>query len=99
MFTIKEMKMAAGKAKKYRALLQMPNTTKSLKKSKIIWVGSVDGVNDSTRSYPRSLREAFPQDYSNPIEGPSESMSVHDILLSLMAIFVWGWLIMFFVKE
>jgi hypothetical protein len=93
------MKMAAGKAKKYQGLLRMPNTPRSSKKSKINWVGSIEGVNDSPRMYPRSLREAFPQDYSNPIEGYREKISAQDFFTSLLAVVVWGWLILFFVKE
>lgn len=77
----------------------MPNTTRSSKKSKINWIGSIDGINDSTRVYPRSLREAFPEEYTNPIEGPREKISVQDFFTSLLAIIVWGWLILFFVKE
>ena len=91
--------MAVGKAKKSQALLQMPNTTRSSEKSKIIWLGSVDGVNDSTRMYPRSLREAFPQDYTNPIEAPRLKVSASDVLISGLAVIVWGWIIMFFIKE
>jgi hypothetical protein len=62
-------------------------------------VGSIDGVNDSTRTYPRSLREAFPDEYTNPIEGYREKISFQDFVTSLLAIVVWGWLILFFVKE
>ena len=91
--------MAVGKAKKSQALLQMPNTTRLSEKSKIIWLGSVDGVNDSTRMYPRSLREAFPQDYTNPIEAPRLKVSASDVLISGLAVIVWGWIIMFFIKE
>jgi hypothetical protein len=77
----------------------MPNTPRSSKKSKIIWVGSIDGVNDSPRMYPRSLREAFPKDYSNPIEGPRQKISTPDILITGLALIVWGWLILLFMKD
>jgi hypothetical protein len=49
--------------------------------------------------YPRSLREAFPEEYTNPIESPREKISPQDFFTSLLAIIVWGWLILFFVKE
>ena len=91
--------MAAGKAKKYRGLLRMPNTTKLSEKSKIIWVGSVEGVNDSPRMYPRSLRDAFPQDYTNPIEAPPSKISTHDVFIGGLAIMVWACMILFFIKE
>ena len=77
----------------------MPNTTKSSGKSKIIWVGSIDGVNDSPRMYPRSLREAFPQDYSNPIEGPRLRISISDVLITGLALIVWSYMIFLFMKD
>jgi hypothetical protein len=49
--------------------------------------------------YPRSLREAFPQDYSNPIEGPRQRISIPDVLITGLALIVWGWLIMLFMKD
>jgi hypothetical protein len=49
--------------------------------------------------YPLSLREAFPQDYSNPIEGPRQRISASDVFVSGLAVIVWGWLVMFFIKD
>jgi hypothetical protein len=49
--------------------------------------------------YPRSLREAFPQDYTNPIEGPRLKISAYDVLVAGLAVMVWGWMILFFIKD
>jgi hypothetical protein len=49
--------------------------------------------------YPRSLREAFPQDYTNPIEAPPTKISAYDLFIGSLAVMVWTWLILFFVKE
>jgi hypothetical protein len=61
-------------------------------------------VNNTVRKYPRTLAEAYPRDYANPIEGPTEMYDVtnagHRLVLAaslvgafwLIAALLAGWL-------
>lgn len=47
--------------------------------------------NDTTRCYPRSMREAFPNDanYSEYIDYPDEEISRSDILTAGVSLMLW----------
>lgn len=49
-------------------------------------VHKLDGVNATTRKYPRTLLEAFPTHYHHYIEAPEERIGLWDIVLSLLSI-------------
>jgi hypothetical protein len=60
----------------------------------------LNDCNPTTRMYPRTLNEAFPQhcDYANAIECPPETISLHDIVVSTLGVCMWIGVIYFFVK-
>ena len=44
-------------------------------------------MNDTTRRYPRSLAQAFPQDYADPIEGPEKHrLTIRDLAFIAVAV-------------
>ena len=47
--------------------------------------------NYTTRCFPRSMREAFPNDasYSDFIEHPSEEISRHDLCMVAISLMLW----------
>lgn len=51
----------------------------------------MNDLNPTTRMYPRTLAEAFPQhaEYANWIECPPEKISLHDIVVSIAAFLMW----------
>lgn len=51
----------------------------------------MNDLNPTTRMYPRTLSEAFPQhaEYANWIEFPPERISKHDIVVSVLGIVMW----------
>jgi hypothetical protein len=56
-------------------------------------------INPTTRCYPRTLKEAFPQDNENWIDPPKEKITGHDILMSLASILMYIFIAYLFVKD
>ena len=54
--------------------------------------------NDTTRCYPRTMREAFPNDasYAEFIEHPAEKISRSDTITLTISLILWTWLISLF---
>lgn len=46
-------------------------------------------INPTTRCFPRTLREAFPQDAREWIDVPSEDINVWDICVIAAAVMIW----------
>ena len=56
--------------------------------------------NDTTRCYPRTMREAFPNDasYAEYIESPHEKISRSDTITLTISLILWTWLISLFAE-
>jgi hypothetical protein len=46
-------------------------------------------INPTTRRYPRTLREAFPQDAREWLDEPPETIHVWDICVIAAAVMLW----------
>lgn len=56
-------------------------------------------LNNTVRTYPRTLEEAFPQhaEYANWIDAPPQRISKFDLVVSILAVFIWIFLVYLFV--
>ena len=56
-------------------------------------------INPTTRCYPRTLKEAFPHDNNNWIDPPKQHITKHDVLMSLLSIFMYILLAYLLIKD
>jgi hypothetical protein len=55
----------------------------------------IQDLNPTTRCFPRTLNEAFPQDSSNWIEEPEESIGFWDLCMVIVSLTIWVIIIKF----
>jgi hypothetical protein len=47
-------------------------------------------INDTTRRFPRTLKEAFPNDDSSWFEEPEEQIGIYDIIFSIISFCIFA---------